>query len=88
METIVKTRDNKGNKAVDILTKRQIRNRVGEGWAIIEDPEWNGSIFLKGKLLYHSLNKSEVVEEFCKRKEKHLYFMHCIKPDPNVIYLL
>ena len=70
------------------LTERQIRNRVGDGWAIIEDPEWNGSIFLKGKLLYHSLNKDEVVDEFCRRKEKHLFFMHCMKPDPNVVYLL
>ena len=85
MTTNVKTRNrNSGG----ILTERQIRNRVGDGWAIVENPVWNGSIFLKGKLLYHSLNKNEVVDEFCKRKEKDLYFMHCTKPDPNAIYLL
>ena len=85
MDTIVKPRS---KRADGVLTKRQIRNRVGDGWAIIENSQWNGSIFLKGKLLYHSLNKNEVVDEFCKRKEKDLYFMHCTKPDPNAIYLL
>jgi len=70
-----------------MMTERQIRNRVGDGWAIIQDPVWNGGIFLRGKLIYHSLNKDEVVDEFCKRKG-HLFFMHCAKPDPNVIYLL
>ena len=72
----------------EVLSFRQIRNRVGEGWAIIENPEWNGAIFLRGELLYHSLNKDEAVEEFCKRKEKHLFFMHCRKPDPNTVYIL
>jgi len=88
METTIKKPKTAAVNRNGALTERQIRNRVGDGWAIIEDPEWNGSIFLKGKLLYHSLNKDEVVDEFCRRKEKHLFFMHCMKPDPNVVYLL
>ena len=88
MEATIKKPKKMTGSQNGVLTDRQIRNRVGDGWAIIQDSEWKGSIFLKGKLLYHSLNKDEVVEEFCKREEGDLYFMHCKKPDPNVIYLL
>jgi len=88
MEMTVKKPKIKAGNQNGVLTERQIRNRVGDGWAVIQDPEWNGAIFLKGKLLYHSLNKDEAVEEFCKRNEEHLFFMHCMKPDPNVVYLL
>jgi len=88
MEATVTKAKKTAKRQNGVLTYRQIRNRVGDGWAIIQDPERNRGIFIKGKLLYHSLNKNEVVEEFCKRKEENLYFMHCMKPDPNVIYLL
>jgi hypothetical protein len=87
METI-KTPKKTANSLNGALTFRQIRNRVGDGWAIILDPEFNGSIFLKGKLLFHSLNKEEAVEEYCKRDENHLYLKYCGKRDPNLVYLL
>ena len=99
METIVKTCDNKtvgrikegqinGHGENSVLTERQIRNRVGDGWAVIQDPEYNGAIFLKGKLLYHSTDRKQALVEFGKRKEKHLLFKYCGKLDPNVVYIL
>ena len=70
------------------LSFRQIRNRVGDGWAIIKDPEFNGAIFLKGELIYHSKDHEQAYEEFGKCKDGTFYIKYCGKPDPNTVYLL
>ena len=70
------------------LSFRQIRNKVGDGWAVIKDPEFNGAIFLKGELVYHSKDRLEALEEFGKCKSGTFYFKYCGKPDPNVVYIL
>jgi hypothetical protein len=85
METIAKTRN---KKDVGVLTARQIRNRVGDGWAIVQDPEYNGCIFLGGKLLYHNADRLQTYKEFGKCKNGTFLIMFCGKQDPNVIYLL
>ena len=71
-----------------MLTDRQIRNRVGDGWAIIQDPEWNGSVFLKGKLLYHSADHEQAYREYGKCKNGTFLIKYCGKPDPNAVYIL
>jgi len=71
-----------------VLTYRQIRNRVGDGWAVIQDPVSNGSVLLKGKLVFHSKDRAEALEELFKRDEYDLLIKYCGKRDPNVIYLL
>ena len=71
-----------------VLTYRQIRNRVGDGWAVIQDPEFNGSILLKGKLVFHSSDRAEALDELFNRKEHDLLIKYCGKIDPNVVYLL
>jgi hypothetical protein len=70
-----------------VLTYRQIRNRVGDGWAVIQDPEFNGAILLKGKLVFHSSDRAEALDELFERKGD-LLFKYCGKVDPNVVYLL
>jgi len=71
-----------------VLTYRQIRNRVGDGWAIIKDPEFNGAIFLKGELIYHSADRTKVLEEFGKSDERDVLLKYCGKPDPNTVFIL
>ena len=68
MEVTVMKPKIKAGSQNGVLTERQIRNRVGDGWAIVQDPEWNGSVFLKGKLLYHSADHEKAYEEFGKCK--------------------
>jgi len=70
-----------------VLTYRQIRNRVGDGWAVIQDPESNGSILLRGKLVFFSSDRAKALDELFKRKG-NLLFKYCGKVDPNVVYLL
>ena len=70
------------------LSFRQIRNRVGDGWAIIKDPEFNGAIFLKGELIYHSSDHEKAYEEFGKCKDGTFYIKYCGKPDPNTVFIL
>ena len=71
------------------LTFEQIKDIVGNGWALIKDPVRDGSILLGGKLLYHSRNEDEAVEEMrIMRKEHRLYMKYCGERDPNTVYLL
>ena len=71
-----------------VLTYRQICNRVGDGWAVIQDPVSNGSVLLKGKLVFHSKNRAEALDELFNREEYHLLLKYCGKRDPNIVYLL
>ena len=88
MDTKVKKPKIKAGSQNGVLSFRQIRNRVGNGWAVIQDPEFNGCILLGGKLLYHSSDRKQALEEFGKFKNGHFAFKYCGKPDSNVIYLL
>ena len=91
METTVKKRN---TKAVGRLTVRQIKRRVGEAWALLENPEYNEKeVLLSAELLYYNTDKAKVHEEFRKYKETHknggyFAFRFFGTPDPNVIYLL
>ena len=37
-----------------VLTFEEIKEIVGNGWAVIKNPEFNGCIFLRGELYFHS----------------------------------
>jgi hypothetical protein len=91
METIVKTRK---KKAVGRLTKRQIKNRVGEAWALLENPEYSEKqVMLSAELLYFDTDKLKVLDEmekcFGTRKGGgHFALSFFGTPDPNAIFLL
>ena len=86
MESTVKTRN---KKADGRLTKRQIKRKVGEAWALLENPEFNEKeVLLSAELLYYSSNKEKVLEEMTKYKKGHFAMFFYGTPDPNVVYLL
>ena len=71
------------------LSFEQIKDIVGNGWAVIKDPVFNGCIFKKGELIYHSHDEDEAFEAMkAKRKEHRLYIKYCGERDPNIVYLL
>jgi len=70
------------------LSFEQIKDIVGNGWALIKDPVFNGYILQKGELIFHSQNEDEAVERMRVRKEKDVLFAYCGERDPNVVYLL
>ena len=70
------------------LSFEQIKDIVGNGWALIKDPVFNGSIFLNGILLYHSNDPDKAYEELRVTQEKDVFFLHCIERDPNIVYML
>jgi len=88
MEATVKKPKKTTERQNGVLTYRQIRNRVGDGWAVIQDPEFNGSILLRGKLVFHSKDRAAALDELFNRDEYDLLIKYCGKRDPNVIYLL
>ena len=88
MEATVKKPKKTTERQNEVLTCRQIRNRVGDGWAVIQDPESNGSVLLRGKLVFHSKDRAAALNELFNRDEYHLLIKYCGKRDPNIAYLL
>ena len=86
METTVTKQTSKANGR---LTVRQIKRRVGESWALLENPEYSEKqVFLSAELLYYDADKEKVLEESEKYKKGHFALYYFGIPDPNVIYLL
>ena len=72
----------------NILSCQQIKDMVGNGWAVIRNPEYDGCIFLRGELIYYGYDKSDVYRKERTAGEKHVLYMYCGKRDPNIVYLL
>ena len=91
METTVKKRS---SKTVGWLTVRQIKRRVGEAWALLENPEYDEKeVLVSAELLYYNADKVKVHEEARKlmgtrKNGGHFAVFFFGTPDPNVIYLL
>jgi len=91
MDAIVKKRN---NKIVSRMTERQIKKKVGEAWALLENPEYSEKeVLLSAELLYYDADKTKVHEEsrkyFGTRKNGGYFAVRFFgTPDPNVIYLL
>ncbi|MCL2073310.1 MAG: hypothetical protein FWH18_05285 [Marinilabiliaceae bacterium] len=88
MEVTIKKPKVRAKNQNGALSIRQIRNRVGDGWAIIKNPEYNGAILLKGELIYHSSDRFAALEEMGKCRNGDFAFKFCGKRDPNVAYIL
>ena len=71
-----------------VLSFRQIRNRVGDGWAVVKNPEYEKGMFARGELLYYSSDRNQALEEMSKCKNGDFAFKFCGKIDPNVVYIL
>ena len=74
--------------AGQVLTCQQIKDIVGNGWAIIKNAEFNGCIFLRGELIYYGNDKKDVYQRERRAGEKEVYFKYCGERDPNTVYLL
>jgi hypothetical protein len=71
------------------LTERQIKRRVGEAWALLENPKYSEKqVLLSAELLYYDTDKIKVLDEMGKYPKGHFAMFYYGTPDPNVIYLL
>ena len=90
MEAIVKMRHKEGTtgKQNIPMSFMQIRKKVGESWAFLENPVYENGMLASATLLYYDTDKSKVMEQFHKYKKGHfaLYFFGTI--DTEQIYLL
>ena len=90
METKIK----KPDKTLNRLTERQIKRKVGEAWALLENPVYNEKQVLQSaELLYFDADKSKVRakmrEQFGTRKNGgHFALFFYGTPDPNIVYIL
>ena len=89
MEAIVKMRPEKRTvgKQDMPMTFMQIRKKVGESWAFLENPVYENGVLASANLLYYDADKSKVMKQFSKYKKGHfaLYFFGTI--DTELIYL-
>ena len=70
-----------------VLTFEEIKEITGNGWAIIKNAEFNGCIFIRGELLFHSTDPDEAYDKL-KHMKEYVFFLHCTERDPNVVYVL
>ena len=84
MKTAVET----PNITKEVMTWQQIRDKVGDGWAIISNPEFKSSELVKGELVYFGYNKSDVYQREIDDEHKRVFYTYCGKRDPNVILML
>ena len=90
METIVKKYNKTsriGNKDM-VMTSGQIRKKVGEAWAFLENPVYENGTLKSANLLYHNTDKTKVMEQFNKHKRGHfaMYFFGTV--DTQQVYIL
>ena len=71
-----------------MLNFEQIKDIVGNGWAVIKNPVREGSKILKGELYFHSQDEEEALNELSKCKEKLVSFRYFGERDPNIVCLL
>ena len=72
----------------EALTIEQIKDIVGDGWAIIKNPVGDRKT-TRGELLFYTHDEDEAYEQLSVLRKKHyVYFTYCGKRDPNVVYLL
>ena len=83
METIV----GKCNKDIS-MTNVQIKKKVGEAWAFLENPVYEKGALVSANLLYFNTDKAKVMEQFSKYRKGHfaLYFFGTV--DTEQIYIL
>ena len=70
-----------------VLSFAEIKDIVGNGWAIIKNAEFNGCIFMRGELVYYGADKKDVYQRERRAGEKEVYFKYCGDRDPNTVYL-
>ena len=87
MTSTLKNPKNTAEMPKGVLTFAQIKDIVGDGFAIIKNPNYEGSM-LTGELLYYGSDKDDVYQPERCAGEKHVALRYCGERDPNVVYLL
>ena len=86
MEAIIKSR-HKEKQQVS-MTSRQIKKKVGEAWAFLENPVYERGRLVSANLLYYDTDKSKVLEQIPKHKKGHFAMFFFGTMDADLVYLL
>jgi len=70
------------------LTCRQIRNRVGEAWAFLENPVYENGALTSANLLYYNADKTKVLEQISKHEKGHYAIRFFGTVDAKQVYVL
>ena len=90
METIVKNcgKSKFIEKQDNMMTATQIRKKVGEAWAFLENPVYEKGILVSANLLYYNTDKVKVLEELAKHKKGHFAMLYFGTIDTEQVYIL
>ena len=86
METTFKISKKEGQN--NEMTLAQMKKKVGEAWAFLENPVYEKGILTSARLLFYNADKSKVLEQFSKYKNGHfaLYFFGTV--NDKQVYIL
>jgi hypothetical protein len=86
METIVK--NSNITEKNNLMTYSQIRKKVGEAWAFLENPVYENGILTSAKLLYYNSDKKKVLQQFKKYQNGNFALSFCGTIDRKQVYIL
>ena len=82
MEAVIK------EKQEAAMTSVQIRKKVGEAWAFLENPVYEKGRLISANLLYYDADKKKVLEQIPKYKKGQFAVRFFGTVDPEQVYLL
>jgi len=77
-------------QSVESLTYKEIKNKVGDAWALIANPEYsekNGKL-IRGILVFFDTDKKKVHEQSLNCEYKHITVRYFGEIDTNQIFVL
>ena len=86
MTTTVK-KHNVGKKDI-AMTFGQIKKRVGEAWAFLENPVYENGTLKSASLLYYDTDKTKVLEQISKYEKGHFAINFFGTVDTKQVYIL
>ena len=70
------------------MTYSQIKRKVGEAWAFLENPVYERGMLTSANLLYYDSDKAKVLEQFDKYEKGHFAMFFFGKMDTKQVYIL
>jgi len=89
-KTIVEKSNTEGNNGKNNIkmTTKQIKRKVGEAWAFLENPVYDRGILTSANLLYHSADKDKVLDLINKYEKGNFAIKFFGTLDPKQVYIL
>ena len=70
------------------MTTKQIKRKVGEAWAFLENPVYEKGVLISANLLFHNADHTKVLDQISKYEKGHFAIRFFGTVDKNQVYIL